>query len=502
MAINYTNHGKYFIFVFFSMFFILGFYFSDSHAQVFSSGSFESHDLSNGTTVWTSDLSVLTNKTVDFDKPYIFNDNGDSYTITSGLGTYVYDKQSCGIKLYKPETQISDNSTVVNSISFTLQQTDDKNATSYSSSSLNSESCVTTNTDDGKILTITATRQNSDGVWTIQYSINGVEPMKYSSKFVSKLNAPHYYVVTESQDGIPSTIVFGFSNSTQNEMGYELGSNTQLITDSLSKSDGISYDGSGFYDLLDAKKYLHKSELIIHSDHTQQIYYDFMSANPIANGTNFSFDPAIGVGSLNGNVVSFGLNGLNFDSEINSVNLNFTVIGNHAGKQCTVRLLDDVLTENSISDSFSCSGFHSVNLNSIGDNALENNLLYKPTWSFGVKDSDSVVVPINSPQIKVQYTKHTYYANIINGKVSEIIVADKQFINKLNGTWIETKTDGSIRGKSGNIGDTYNATLDKFIPPKPYPSWVLNNTSYWIPPVPYPSDGKQYHWNETLGNWN
>ena len=41
-----------------------------------------------------------------------------------------------------------------------------------------------------------------------------------------------------------------------------------------------------------------------------------------------------------------------------------------------------------------------------------------------------------------------------------------------------------------------------FIPPKPYPSWVLNSFSYlWEAPVPYPNDGKVYVWDEATLSW-
>lgn len=64
--------------------------------------------------------------------------------------------------------------------------------------------------------------------------------------------------------------------------------------------------------------------------------------------------------------------------------------------------------------------------------------------------------------------------------------------------------DGGIafRKNYAGIGFTYNAGLDAFIPPKPYPSWVLNTqTCHWDPPNPYPDDGKYYRWNEDTQSW-
>lgn len=46
-------------------------------------------------------------------------------------------------------------------------------------------------------------------------------------------------------------------------------------------------------------------------------------------------------------------------------------------------------------------------------------------------------------------------------------------------------------------GYTYDYIRDAFIPPKPYPSWVLDeDTCHWIPPVPIPEDITKYVWNE------
>ena len=53
------------------------------------------------------------------------------------------------------------------------------------------------------------------------------------------------------------------------------------------------------------------------------------------------------------------------------------------------------------------------------------------------------------------------------------------------------------------IGYTYDETRDAFIPPKPYDSWILNETTcLWEAPVAYPNDGQQYTWNEELGTWD
>ena len=60
----------------------------------------------------------------------------------------------------------------------------------------------------------------------------------------------------------------------------------------------------------------------------------------------------------------------------------------------------------------------------------------------------------------------------------------------------------AFRKNYAGIGYTYDAARDAFIPPQPYPSWVLNETScLWDAPVAYPTDGKRYSWDEATQNW-
>lgn len=59
-----------------------------------------------------------------------------------------------------------------------------------------------------------------------------------------------------------------------------------------------------------------------------------------------------------------------------------------------------------------------------------------------------------------------------------------------------------FRKNYAGIGFTYDQERDAFIPPKPYPSWLLNEfTCLWEPPTPRPDDQKHYYWNESLVSW-
>jgi hypothetical protein len=60
----------------------------------------------------------------------------------------------------------------------------------------------------------------------------------------------------------------------------------------------------------------------------------------------------------------------------------------------------------------------------------------------------------------------------------------------------------AFRKNYAGLGYTYDATRDAFIPPQPFPSWVLNEQScLWDAPVPYPTDGKRYSWDEATLAW-
>jgi hypothetical protein len=60
----------------------------------------------------------------------------------------------------------------------------------------------------------------------------------------------------------------------------------------------------------------------------------------------------------------------------------------------------------------------------------------------------------------------------------------------------------SFRKNHAGIGYYYDSIRDAFIPPKPFPSWTLNEQScLWQSPIFYPNDGKMYQWNEETGNW-
>jgi hypothetical protein len=110
-----------------------------------------------------------------------------------------------------------------------------------------------------------------------------------------------------------------------------------------------------------------------------------------------------------------------------------------------------------------------------------------------------------------------HFAKVNNGIVENVIVADSDFFDSFvdtsPGKWIQTSynTHAGIHSQGGTplrknfagIGFSYDKTRDAFIPPKPYPSWLLNDdTCQWEPPVAYPEGEGLYSWNEETQSWD
>ena len=118
-----------------------------------------------------------------------------------------------------------------------------------------------------------------------------------------------------------------------------------------------------------------------------------------------------------------------------------------------------------------------------------------------------------------------HYVKVVDGLVVNGIVAEPEFFDTIvdssPGEWIQTSynTRGGVhynpetgepsedqtkalRKNYAGVGYTYDSQRDAFIPPKPYNSWTLNDTScLWEAPAPYPTDGAMYHWDEDTTNW-
>jgi hypothetical protein len=112
----------------------------------------------------------------------------------------------------------------------------------------------------------------------------------------------------------------------------------------------------------------------------------------------------------------------------------------------------------------------------------------------------------------------SHFAKIDDGIVTQVIVAEQDFIDTMNGQWVQTSynTKGGIhytpnsfeadqgialRKNYAGIGYTYDESRDAFIPPKPFDSWALDDvTCTWESPVPQPKGN--YEWNEEAQVWD
>lgn len=97
---------------------------------------------------------------------------------------------------------------------------------------------------------------------------------------------------------------------------------------------------------------------------------------------------------------------------------------------------------------------------------------------------------------------------VSNADTADANGVEKEYIGQafcerlFGGYWKQTSYNGNIRKNYAGIGHTYDHVLDAFVPPKPFPSWVLNQTTArWESPVPYPEDGQIYYWDEEKQSW-
>lgn len=107
----------------------------------------------------------------------------------------------------------------------------------------------------------------------------------------------------------------------------------------------------------------------------------------------------------------------------------------------------------------------------------------------------------------------SHFAKVENGTVIQVIVVEQNIIDSglFGSGWIQTSynTHGGqhpenrpLRKNYAGVGYAYDEQKDAFIPPKPFPSWILNDeTCLWQAPVQYPADNKMYRWDETNQQW-
>jgi hypothetical protein len=109
-----------------------------------------------------------------------------------------------------------------------------------------------------------------------------------------------------------------------------------------------------------------------------------------------------------------------------------------------------------------------------------------------------------------------HYAKVLDGKVTQVIVAEPEFfdtfVDSSPGTWLQTsyntlgnkhlKGGTPLRGNYAGIGYTYDPVADVFYSPQPYASWVISPLTFlWEAPVAMPKTGGPYDWDEATQSW-
>ena len=78
----------------------------------------------------------------------------------------------------------------------------------------------------------------------------------------------------------------------------------------------------------------------------------------------------------------------------------------------------------------------------------------------------------------------------------------KSLYKEQDTNWKQTSYNHNFRWRYAGIGFFYDSINDGFLPPKPYPSWIVDPTKKnWVEPIPYPNDGGVYQWDEPSVSW-
>jgi hypothetical protein len=87
--------------------------------------------------------------------------------------------------------------------------------------------------------------------------------------------------------------------------------------------------------------------------------------------------------------------------------------------------------------------------------------------------------------------------------VEDTLVCDYDFIEIIKSQNPEYSYVEYSHNNFAAIGYPYNTELEKFLTPKPYPSWILDEDKWeYVAPIAYPNEpGKYYVWEEMNTEW-
>ena len=112
-------------------------------------------------------------------------------------------------------------------------------------------------------------------------------------------------------------------------------------------------------------------------------------------------------------------------------------------------------------------------------------------------DSNNVVIEVipGKDETDTSYDWEEWYGKFRGQPCKRTSYNTYANTHRLNGT--------PYRKNFGQIGFTYDASRDAFIPPKPYASWTLNeDTCLWQAPITRPEPWRAYVWNEDSLSWD
>ena len=96
--------------------------------------------------------------------------------------------------------------------------------------------------------------------------------------------------------------------------------------------------------------------------------------------------------------------------------------------------------------------------------------------------------------------------HVVSNDIATTEQAGIDFLNNLYNSrdvWKQTSYNNNTRKNYAGIGFTYDQTRDAFIAPKPFASWILNETTCnWEAPVTLPDTENSYNWNEKTKQWD
>lgn len=432
----------------------------------------------------------------------LITNNGTHFNVFSTYGSMSFNKSDCTLTFYnyginptKDNFNITSDEIFVEKMYWGLINNQTiPDITSFDCSI--TTSFVDTDSDgknDTKMLN--ATRNHASGSYfktTILSQIG--QPFEDVVEFYNNLNAWDGDLISfvQTWDGLRGDVL-------QIKNGTDIGSlavgnytisREQVIDSGLGKSIIKASDGNNPFiiDLEKAKEDFGYLNAEVRNDGRVNLQFIFdRNVVPMPKGTSIYLDPEYEFETVSTNidVLNTKLKSVGRGSSIVSGSLTLPIISGDSNKICSVYNVNDYINSEALTDSFICSGTQTVNLNERGLDIFSVKTL-DDSFDLQIIASDNTIFNVDESQTNITLTfkKQQYFAQVDdNNIVTNVIVADDDFISKQSGTWVETWLDGGSRANHAGIGHTYNPVNDVFYEPPPSQTALLNSTTWqWYEP--------------------